>query len=280
MSTTNASGLNVPEQTTRWEAYQQGELLKVRRVHNWVSQAAPPKRQVIRGFSRQSRIRLLQTISRIDWKKVGESVLVTLTYPDSVKDKTYAQRTQDRNLWLRYMEGFWGRDVATLWRIEWKERKSGDCQGQLAPHIHLIPFGVRFIPWQDVRKWWRSILKVKGPLSTDIRRTNSGEHTARYAAKYSAKEASVGSLDNESYLDMTGRAWNITRRKLIPWAPEHGVAALTPEQLERAMQIAGQLLGKEYLGGFFAMTAGAKVLFCQILGIPEKALDTVPALRR
>jgi hypothetical protein len=207
-----------PAQTYQWWATTQGRLLLVREKWNWRKSPQTEKRGSIGGFSNASRLRMLKTIAIIDWSKVGPSLLITLTYPGELGKRRYSERVKDLYLFHRYMEKHLGKEVALLWRTEWKVRKSGQQKGQLLPHVHLVVFDVRWIPWQAVRGWWRTILGHEGPLATDVGRAGDGDTAARYAAKYAAKPAEEGSLDSAAYLNNSiGRAWGVKRRRLIPF---------------------------------------------------------------
>jgi hypothetical protein len=177
-------------------------------------------------------MRLLQEIAGIKWDHYKRYLLITLTYPDKQLGRSIAQQTQDRSLFLRYIEDALGREVGVLWRKEWKVRQSGVQEGQLAPHWHLLLFGAHFIPHRDVRRWWRTILGATGPLATDVRALKTGEHAARYTAKYVSKSTLRSSLDNVPYLNISfGRPWGFCRADLIPRHAELHLPDLQPDEL-------------------------------------------------
>lgn len=195
----------------------QGELLELTYVKGTKEFRLPGKRGKISGFTRSSRLRMLRTIAKVDWSRVGASLFITLTYPDSRRDRSSCERNRDRYLFLRSMENYLQRKVGCLWRLEWKARKSGKAKGSVVPHAHLIVFNCRFIPWREIRKWWRDALAVDGHLATDVRRIVGGKSVAMYVSKYCSKLPDATSLDYASYLNNPGRHWGINRRDLIPW---------------------------------------------------------------
>jgi len=179
---------------------------------------------------------MLKTIAKIDWGRVPYGVFVTLTYPDECWERDYYQRTIDRSRWIRDIEKYLDREISILWRIEWQKRKSGARKGQYAPHLHLMLLGVRYVAASAVRQYWRGVLRVVGPLCTDVRAVTGKEGVGRYLAKYISK---ASSLDNAAYLNrpwMAGRNWGLTRPSLVPWADVTADRELSEEEYRLAME--------------------------------------------
>lgn len=244
----------------------QGTLLQVIVNLPHYRKEPPKRRRAIVGFTRPARLRMLKTIARIDWRNVGRSLLITLTYPDDLTDRTYKERSADRTKFMMGLEVIVGRPLAGLWRTEWVTRKSGAREGQLAPHHHIVVMRCAWVDWREVRHLWARTIGWQGYVATNVRGTFNGEHAARYAAKYAAKAEVVSSLDYASYLQMTGRHWGMMRKPLIPWAKEHNFTDCAREHIERAMEVAAQLLGRSYVGSFFALTKLAEAFYRRILG--------------
>jgi hypothetical protein len=193
------------------------------------------------GFSRSARLRLLKEVATIDWRNAGKCLFLTLTYPDEIGPCTYKERTTQRTLVMRRIEKYLGRKVATLWRIEWQDRKSGSRKGELMPHLHILLFGVDYLPWADLRQWWRECLGYGGTLHTFVQLIDGAEGTAKYAAKYAAKDCS-SSLVNAAYLDrLSGRSWGFTRKGQVPKHEKRVFRDLTEVQ-ERQLRATGKLL--------------------------------------
>lgn len=208
-----------------------GKLLEFKIGTNLPGRATGKPRGTIVKFSESSRLRMLKFIATVEWGKIPNAVFITLTYPDERAIRTHWDRNKDRALFWRYMEKHLGRHVSGLWRIEWKERKSGKNRGKVLPHIHLLVFGVKYVPKEKVREWWRRILSVEGPLATHVRGYDQGEHAAIYVAKYVGKKDGSPTLDYHSYLNSTGRHWGYLRRGLIPLAERVVLHHLTEREI-------------------------------------------------
>ncbi len=228
-------------------------MLIVKKAWNWNQCPGEFGRGKVQGFSKASRLRMLKRIAVLDWDRGAPWVLISLTYPDDRADRSYRERTRDRYLFHRYMEKYLGKKVGMMWRVEVKPRLTGQHKGKYVTHMHMVVAGVQFIPWQLVRKWWRTILDVEGPLCTDIRRAG-GETAAWYAAKYAAKKQVVCSLDNAAYLNnLLGRAWGLTRASALPWCPTetwHGVPELTAKELRKIASHLMRDYNPEFGGSF------------------------------
>jgi len=212
----------------------QGELMEITYVKHRKEFRFPGKRGSIKGFTPSARLRMLRTIAIVDWPRVPPSLFITLTYPDSRSGRDARTRNRDRYLFVRNMENYLNKKVGVLWRIEWKPRQSGANQGTMVPHVHLIVFDCKFIPWQRIRKWWRDVLRVDGPLCTDVQRIEGGKKVAGYVAKYCSKPmAKNPSLDIASYLN-TGRHWGICRRELIPFCQRRIHRLTDPRHIQLA----------------------------------------------
>lgn len=250
----------------------QGELLEITYLPKDKEYRRPGRRGIIKGFTRSARLRMLRTIASVNWSHLRNAVFITLTYPDSCNARSMQERNRDKYLFCRYMENHLGRPVGTLWRAEWEERKSGRYKGKLVSHFHLIVFGVRFIAKELIKKWWRSVLGVKGPLMCWIDGITSGRKVARYVSKYCSKVPETSVLDNASYLNSLGRHWGIQRRELIPWFPRFviplldqddqkladNLGAMTFAYFTRGAQIGFSCFGKN------AMKVG-EILFARML---------------
>lgn len=259
------------DQTKTVDATCQGNLLKVKVMPNW--DIAPPTkpRGAIKGFSAAARRRMLQTIGRIAWEKIPHNVFITLTLPDSHVNHGYAERTMYRWMFTRLVERLLERPVATLWRTEWKVRQSGQHEGKIAPHLHMLAFGVRYIAKEWVNETWGLCIDHHGPLHTRIDACD-GPGGAFYCTKYAAKEECMGGLANDAYLNKRlGRGWGMTRRKLVPLAPLQEVVGLTQPGIDAAMVIAGDVLGKHYLGSYFLLGDSSQEYFNKI-----RELGTTP----
>ena len=78
-----------------WEEIEiQGKLINVKYKDNIVRKPSPGTRGECKGFSSQSRLRLLKELNKINWEKFGMANFITLTWPDDVMPANYTERTK------------------------------------------------------------------------------------------------------------------------------------------------------------------------------------------
>jgi len=248
-----------------WALEQQGDLFAVAHKSSQPEDQIGDKRGTVKGFSRASRLRMLKTIARIDWRKNRKALFVTLTYPDDYWSKDFGKRTQQRSQFVRDLENHVGRKLGILWRVEWKPRLSGPRLDTLAPHQHFVIFGAPWIQMEWFNARWRGILGYDGHVQTDVEVLRGAEAAAQYAAKYAAKD-SLGGLDNDAYLNTTcGRSWGVLRRLLVPWRPNRYLVSIPPEAVVMAQDFAAEITGKRYPGGFVLLHCEAERLFTKLV---------------
>lgn len=106
------------------------------------------RRGLCRGFSFSSRRRMLGRVNEVS-AAAPMPCFVTLTFPDSVFDDDAGRFAKTAKLCL---DTFFKRlhrvapQAAALWRLEWQARKSGEHEGKLVPHFHLLVWGLE---WRD-----------------------------------------------------------------------------------------------------------------------------------
>lgn len=213
----------------------QGECLvwRVRRKH-YIPDGIK-KRGTVKGFSRSSRLRLIRSFARTDWKNNMPILYVTLTYPDEVllrdrwieqskeeklsenqyKDLSYLYMTQHRWVFWRYLEKYLGKQIGGVWRIEYKERLSGNLEGKIMPHLHMLIFNTDYIPWQEIRWRWQNTIGERF-VNVDVRACYDVELILTYLAKYLGKD-DLPTLEYDAYLDSLppGRCWGWMRKNLV-----------------------------------------------------------------
>jgi len=216
----------------------QGELLEITYAPGIQQNRRWGKRQVIKGFTRGARLRMLRMIASINWGNVRNGVFITLTYPDECAVRTLRERTTDKYLFLRYMEKHLGKKIGVIWRLEWEVRKSGARKGQLIAHWHLIVFGVRYVAKEIVKSFWQCVLRVDGPVVAWIDGIKSGKKLAKYVGKYCSKLPEASVLDDTTYLNTLGRHWGVNRRDLVPWFPRFLIPFLTEQDVNLAENLA------------------------------------------
>lgn len=173
------------------EIESQGSLLKMKPIAGFTSVRVPQSHQ--RGnvtyFSRKSRKRMLETIARLDRRKVSwgrfKPKFITLTYEENMTDHQKAKR--DLKVFVERMQERFPK-FACVWRKEQQERG--------AIHFHLMVFGTPFLlihtnesgmGWQQ---HWNEVCgnSPDNRNSFDIELIDSMNGVAYYVAKYMAKE--------------------------------------------------------------------------------------------
>lgn len=193
-----------------------------------------PKRGVILGFSRQSRLRLLQRMNQLDrrdWKVMP--VMPTLTYP--------GEWPENPRVWKQHLQAFRKRfereygKVPVFWKLEFQERG--------APHFHLLVYDPEHRLHHFAFKQWlsRTWYEIVGSgddrhlrAGTNVEIPRDGRRMEAYASKYVGKP--------EGGQEGAGRYWGIWNEELLPTAvlevalqlPEFHVMARTIRRLLRA----------------------------------------------
>jgi len=97
-----------------------------------------------KGFSFGCRRRLLNRLNSVS-VAARLPYFVTCTLPDDVFDDNVSSFAATAKVWL---DNFTKRlqrvcpDACGFWRIEWQARKSGEYEGKLVPHFHLLVWGL------------------------------------------------------------------------------------------------------------------------------------------
>ena len=190
------------------------------------------RRGDIKGFSNQSRMRMMKLVSRLE--KAKKPIFFTLTYPDELEGNMDGKQIKEKhlyNLWKRLEYRY--EKISCIWKLEYKERKSGKRVGKLYPHFHLLAWGLYEEDLFEVREfvaraWW----EVCGKLSEDhlkagtrVERMRAHNGTMFYLAKYMGKE-------EENDLKV-GRWWGVKGRGDLPVAKKVIINFLKKEDYER-----------------------------------------------
>jgi hypothetical protein len=178
------------------------------------------KRQHVNGFSAASRHRLFKAINRLDANRGGKSTFATFTWRDELGRPSPEQITQARSEAHRWLERTVGRPVAGIWRVEWKDRKTGRFRGQPMPHIHGIYFQLPYVPAELWGAAWARSIGCVGRVSFKVEKIRNLRQTLYYVSKYVAKQDALSNLDIPSYLNkyLPGRKWGIYRKNRLPLA--------------------------------------------------------------
>jgi hypothetical protein len=172
------------------------------------------RRGQIKGFTRQSRARLLELIACV-LRDAELPCFVTLTYP--AKFPTVERAKRDLKIFLQRITRRFP-SVGYIWKLEPQERG--------APHYHLLVWGVEvkdLLGWV-CKNWYEiagdgdqmhllfhmGVLKGSRPCVSKVR---SFRGVWAYAAKYLGKTFVVAEWGSK----WTGRFWGVGNRSNIPF---------------------------------------------------------------
>jgi len=255
-----------------WRLELQGSLLGVAAA-NCHYQPKPGKRGIVEWFSPASRLRLLKKLARVDWKRVGTTQFITLSYTDEHDETAFAERTRERSHLFEWIEDQTGSKRSILWKVEFKRRKTGRRKGQWMPHVHICVFNCRFLSWKDTAERWAQLLHVKSVnVEGDVTRAKG---VARYTSKYCSKDEDEGGLGHASYLPPArkGRAWGWCRQELVPWAPKAEWINLNEAQVLRGLDVRRGITGRDTRDGFTLLDDDAEQVAAFILGVQRFDVD-------
>ena len=168
--------------------------------HDWM-------RGEIKQFSKGARRRALRLVASL--RREIRPTFATLTYPDLFDT--------DPRVWKRDLEALFKRILrrwpaaVIIWKLEPKVRKTGQNQGNIAPHIHLLIYNV---PWTHLLYWlgraWWEVVGSGDPdhlkAGTRVEAVRSVRGVLNYTAKYICKSESAN-------LPGWGRYWGVVNRK-------------------------------------------------------------------
>lgn len=201
----------------------QGDRLQVRVQKETKAMVPEPKRGEVSGFSDSSRFRCLKFVAGIDWKAGGECWFLTLTYPDTIEWHEPAIRQLHLSNFQTKLRRHYDRPIGFVWRTEWLPRKSGRCEGEIAPHFHLVVFNAPLLTRQVAWNFWMESIGEHVYADVWVEELYNAARVGLYIAKYAAKQIPL--LGYGAYLGkaLSGRAWgaryagNIPRHAVKKW---------------------------------------------------------------
>ena len=171
----------------------------------------------IKGFSKQSRYRLLLLIGKIK-RSAALPMFVTLTYPDQFP--TVEQAKRDLKVFMQRMKRKFP-DHGSIWKLEPQQRG--------APHYHLLVWGVGYGELFDwvLNNWFEiagqgdikhfqfhaGVLPGSMPCVSEVR---SWRGVWSYASKYLGKTFDVAEWGDK----WTGRFWGVVNSGNIPFGDQ------------------------------------------------------------
>lgn len=169
------------------------------------------KRGTVAGFSRASRKRMFEFMASV--RNTGSMLFLTMTFDDTTAINSDDWLTACFETFRRRFERAYPKWRA-LWRKEGQDRKSGDYQGMVVPHYHLIVFtGVHYekagheAVCESFREWgalaWQEITGTEDQnhlvYGFHVSPVRSRKHAYSYIGKY------IGKTDSHNFT--SGRQW-------------------------------------------------------------------------
>lgn len=194
-----------------------------------VGKKKPAHRGIVQTFSAGARRRLMRLLAKTNQSK--KPLFCTLTYPDVYPD--------DPGTVKRHLDSFGKRllraypEACFIWRVETVERKSGDNVGKVAPHFHLLVWGIQYkelsiwlptawngVVFNNVADWGGAMADVGGERQKHLRvhttkdkavqELKSWRGVMKYASKYIAKkDDNPVSEDGLGQWQWQGKHWGI-----------------------------------------------------------------------
>lgn len=171
-------------------------------------------RGIIKGFSKQSRLRKIKMMARLEkcpqaWQ--------TLTFPDDViTGKSIRERAKySYDVMHRFSDEIQKKfGITGIWRREYEPRKSGDLKGQLCPHFHIM-FEMKGITEKNYKKICLQLAEiwVKHSKTNDPKALQVAVHPKSYAWLKSRKTASIyvskymAKFEQHEINESIGRCW-------------------------------------------------------------------------
>lgn len=198
-------------------------------------------------FSADSRRRLMRKIASVN--REYRPLFVTLTYPDHFRN--------DPVCWKRDIDAFGKRfrrkfgSGGAIWRMEMKERLSGENAGFIAPHFHLLVWGCDYATLKNwISKAWYEVVDsgderhLRAGTSVEIMRSWSGVNY--YVSKYMAKIVAESAGD-------VGRWWGVIGKECIPWGTVIKIW-LTNDRANKAIRLGRKMIGLNGISLSYGLT--------------------------
>ena len=210
----------------------QGSLIKATRPFTGAIYNHPGVRGEVQPFSRATKRRMVYKLASINREYRPD--FVTLTYPGRYEGDVKSVK-RDLNVFGKRLARL---DACAIWRLEFKERKTGASVGEIVPHFHFFVWWLDGGSLDDHRQWLaRSWYEVVGSGQESHLKACENCQTMRswngvmyYAAKYITKDV-VGKIPEHC-----GRQWGWINEDRIPWS-EVETEEITVDQCKTAFQI-------------------------------------------
>jgi len=159
------------------------------------------KRGKIHGFSRSSRRRMRLLLAKVCLDE-GLPLFGTTTYPDIFPDDAAKFKRDLETLVERLKRRF--KKIGLVWRLEFKERRSGVNVGKIAPHFHWLLWNVpRKFGFQVEKGQWAKMTRCKDGTWLETVKFRNGENFATVARQVSGEDRFTEWLSRNWY-DVVG----------------------------------------------------------------------------
>lgn len=192
--------------------YTEGNLLVVNKGHIKLERRGGGIKGKITEFSNKSRRNLMHKLGMIN--KTDLPLWVTLTYPDEFQVNTLEMRKN----FERFRRRLERMGYSGIWRLEWKQRKSGLHVGEYYPHYHLMIWGAEITEFRAwvARSWWLCCGKLSAnhlTAGTSADQVDTWKQLCYYVSKYMAKTENLPEM-----VENIGRLWGVINPEMIPWS--------------------------------------------------------------
>lgn len=190
-----------------------GRLLQLATKGDPRPKAKEWKRGKVTGFSKRSRARIFRKMATVRKEAYAGALFLTLTYPRLF--------SHDPKVWKRHLDVF-GKELrkkypacSMIWKLEPQPKR-------MAPHFHILIFGVQFIPKDWIHAVWYLTVDSgswyhleHGSWIVEIENAAMG---MRYVGKYIAKQVhEVDEVTGEvTEWEYPGRWWGVIGRAKLP----------------------------------------------------------------
>lgn len=187
----------------------QGDVMRLTTKRETEIEPSEYRRGKVSVFSRKSRRRLLEKLSRTATTK-RPRIFLTLTYPSNMIDPKIGK--QHLRAFLERVRRAYPK-ASAFWRLEFQARG--------AVHFHLLFFNLPYWNASNIRVAWGECIGEENPR-IKIEVCRSRRKSTYYVSKYMAKPSNDGSvsLSIVPYLHV-GRHWGVFNTGRIPMAVLH-----------------------------------------------------------
>ena len=198
-------------------------------------------RKPITQFSTKARKAMLSKLAKV--RECSGGWFLTLTYPDEFPRSARRWKRDIATMRKRLTRAY--ENLGGIWRLEFQDRKSGANAGEVAPHYHLLIFGLageKLELRKKISQMWYEVVGSHDPkhlkAGTQVDSMSSRRHAFFYASKYAAKSDGQEKLPNGD-CGLPGRFWgtfgNLDTNPAM-------IARLTPQQFYELKRFAARWL--------------------------------------